>query len=341
MSSFGFLNITGVDGSTSGGGGGGGLPGGINGSVQFNDGGITFGGTSNFLYDPATQQMTATKIKPGVIVDSTSSVGTAGQVLSSTGTALQYITPPAVVVPGAPSDSVQFNKLGVFTGNSTLTFTDVLANETLTVPLVKVRDGIEPIVTGTTQIGNPAKRVGSMNAISATFDDVTITSIYDSTNSIGATDYVLSNNSGNIVWKPEVNVKNYTAQFSADVVQPVLAGTLDLVLQNAIFATGLDFAVPPPVQFMEVLQTGVYQCSYHVDFEGQGPGNGLFTTFLHRTTLPVINTQQQRVFCHNNEYAQLSDTFFISLTAGEIWTLRMIGTTAWAYKNIHIVFYTV
>jgi hypothetical protein len=217
----------------------------------------------------------------------------------------------------------------------------VLANETLTVPLVKVRDGIEPIVTGTTQIGNPAKRVGSMNAISATFDDVTITSIYDSTNSIGATDYVLSNNSGNIVWKPEVNVKNYTAQFSADVVQPVLAGTLDLVLQNAIFATGLDFAVPPPVQFMEVLQTGVYQCSYHVDFEGQGPGNGLFTTFLHRTTLPVINTQQQRVFCHNNEFAQLSDTFFISLTAGEIWTLRMIGTTAWAYKNIHIVFYTV
>ena len=338
MSSFGFLNITGVDGSTSGGGGGGGLPGGINGSVQFNDGGITFGGTSNFLYNSATQQMTATKIKPGVIVDSTNSVGIAGQVLSSTGSALQYITPPAI---GAPNDSVQFNKLGVFTGNSTLTFTDVLANETLTVPLVKVRDGIEPIVTGTTHIGNPSKRVGNMNAISATFDDVTITSIYDSTNSIGATDYVLSNNSGNIVWKPEVNVKNYTAQFSADVVQPVLAGTLDLVLQNATFATGLDFSLPPPVQFMEVLQTGVYQCSYHVDFEGQGPGAGLFTTFLHRTTLPVINTQQQRVTCHNNEHAQLSDTFFISLTAGEIWTLRMIGTTAWAYKNIHIVFYTV
>jgi hypothetical protein len=341
MSSFGFLNITGVDGSTSGGGGGGGLPGGINGSVQFNDGGITFGGTSNFLYNSATQQMTATKIKPGVIVDSTNSVGTAGQVLSSTGTALQYITPPAVVVPGAPSDSVQFNKLGVFTGNSTLTFTDVLANETLTVPLVKVRDGIEPITTGTTSIGTPAKRVGNINAVSATFTTAHINSIYDSTNFIGTTDYVLSNNSGNIVWKPEVNVKNYTAQFSADVVQPVLAGSLALVLQNVTFATGLDFALPPPFQGMEVLETGVYQCSYHVDFEGQGPGPGLFTTFLRRITPSVITTQEQRVTCHSSENAQLSDTFFISLTAGEIWNLQMTGTKAWAYKNIHVVFYTV
>jgi hypothetical protein len=128
MSSFGFLNVSGIDGVGNGSGGGGGFPGGIDKSVQFNDGGLAFGGVSTFLYDKTSSTMTVNKAKPGQIIDRNNSVGTAGQVLSSTGTQLEYVT-PTTVSPGAPSNSVQFNNAGAFGGDSNFIFnptTDVL-----------------------------------------------------------------------------------------------------------------------------------------------------------------------------------------------------------------------
>jgi len=153
MSSFGFLNITGVDGSTSGAAGAS-LPGGINQSVQFNDGGINFGGTSNFLYNSTTQQLSLNRLKPTVIVDGSSSVGTAGQLLSSTGSALQYIT-PTVVGPGAPVDSVQFNNAGVFTGDASFNFDT--ASQRLVVNQVKPT----VIVDGSNSVGTAGQLLSS------------------------------------------------------------------------------------------------------------------------------------------------------------------------------------
>jgi hypothetical protein len=119
MSSFGFLNVSGIDGTGNGSGGGSVFPGGIDKSVQFNDGGLAFGGVSNFLYDKVNNLLTVPKIKPTQILDGINLTGTAGQVLSSTGSGLQYVNAAS---PGAPNTSVQFNQGGVFTGDSNFVF---------------------------------------------------------------------------------------------------------------------------------------------------------------------------------------------------------------------------
>lgn len=128
MSSFGFLNVSGIDGVGSGSGSGGTFPGGIDKSVQFNDGGLAFGGVSTFLYDKVSATLSVNNAKPIQIIDGSNSVGTAGQVLSSTGSGLEFVT-PVPVAPGAPVNSVQFNNAGAFGGDSNLIFnptTDVL-----------------------------------------------------------------------------------------------------------------------------------------------------------------------------------------------------------------------
>jgi hypothetical protein len=123
MSTNGLLNVSGVDGNGGGSGGGGStFPGGIDKSVQFNDGGLMFGGVSSFLYDKVSATLTVNKAKPVQIIDTSNSTGTAGQVLSSTGTGLQYITPTPPTVPGAPNASVQFNNGGVFRGDAAMIF---------------------------------------------------------------------------------------------------------------------------------------------------------------------------------------------------------------------------
>jgi len=128
MSSFGFLNVSGIDGVGSGSGSGGTFPGGIDKSVQFNDGGLAFGGVSTFLYDKVSSTLSVNNAKPIQIIDGSNSVGTAGQVLSSTGSGLAFVT-PIPVAPGAPVNSVQFNNAGAFGGDSNFIFnptTDVL-----------------------------------------------------------------------------------------------------------------------------------------------------------------------------------------------------------------------
>jgi hypothetical protein len=89
MSTFGWSNISGVDDDS------GATPGGINGSVQFNDNGINFAGVSDFTYNDATKTLNVTKIvsnnitgtfiKPITLVDAGGSYGANGQVLKSNG----------------------------------------------------------------------------------------------------------------------------------------------------------------------------------------------------------------------------------------------------------------
>lgn len=94
-------------------------------SVQFNDSG-DFAGDSTFLFDPNTTTLSVPTIQPTSIKDNTNSTGTVGQVLTSTGTGIQFQNQ---VVPGAPVNSVQFNNSGTFGGDSNFIFnpaTDVL-----------------------------------------------------------------------------------------------------------------------------------------------------------------------------------------------------------------------
>ena len=90
-------------------------------SVQYNDDG-DFGGDSSFTFDNSILQLAVRKIKPDVVVDRLNSIGTAGQVLSSTGSALQYIT-PATASPAGTSGDVQFNSSGTFASDSSGFFT--------------------------------------------------------------------------------------------------------------------------------------------------------------------------------------------------------------------------
>lgn len=216
------------------------------------------------------------------------------------------ITTASVTVPGGPNQAVQYNKNGAFAGDLTMTFDDTVGTKTLTV------DKVKPNV------------------------------IIDSTNSVGMAGQVLSSTGTALQFiNPPVQI-TYTANFSSDIARSHVAGSsVSLVLDTETFATGLTFPTPAPVFSMEVIQSGTYICSYHVDFEGNGPGSGNYSTFLRRIAPSALTLQPQRITCYNNEQAQSSDTFLLTLTAGEIWCLQMTGIPAWTTKNINIVFHTV
>jgi alpha-D-ribose 1-methylphosphonate 5-triphosphate synthase subunit PhnH len=148
MSTNGLLNISGLDGN-AGNGSGQSLPGGIDKSVQFNDGGLLFGGTSNFLYDSDVQTLSVNKIKPTAIIDNLNTTGVNGQVLKSTGTGIRFVNE---VGPAAPDTSVQYNKSGVFSGDSDFTFDDT--SNTLSVTNIQSTAVVTSSVKPTTIIDN-------------------------------------------------------------------------------------------------------------------------------------------------------------------------------------------
>jgi hypothetical protein len=86
-------------------------------SVQYNDSG-DFGGDSAFTYNQSTATLAVTNIKPTTITDDVNSVGTSGQYLSSTGTGVDWVTPPTLPVPGGVSTNIQFNNAGSFGGSA-------------------------------------------------------------------------------------------------------------------------------------------------------------------------------------------------------------------------------
>ena len=86
-------------------------------SVQYNDSG-DFGGDSAFTYDSTTNTLAVTNIKPTTITDDVNSVGTSGQYLTSTGTGVDWVTPPTLPVPGGVSTNIQFNNAGAFDGSA-------------------------------------------------------------------------------------------------------------------------------------------------------------------------------------------------------------------------------
>ena len=113
MSTFGWSNISGVDNDSSGG-----LPGGVDGSVQYNDNGLNFAGVSDFIYQDTSKTLSVPIVHPGAITDNTNAVGTANQVLSCNGSGTNSLIWRNEVGPGAPLNSIQFNNAGTFTGSA-------------------------------------------------------------------------------------------------------------------------------------------------------------------------------------------------------------------------------
>ena len=97
--------------------------------------------------------------------DTSNSVGTAGQLLSSTGSALQWVAAPTPVVPAAPVNSIQFNNAGSFGGDSDFTFdssTNTVRVNGKTVVGSNSANALEVFSNGDTEIGFSYSTVGNI-----------------------------------------------------------------------------------------------------------------------------------------------------------------------------------
>ena len=100
--------------------------------------------------------------------------------LSSTGSALQWVAAPPTVTPAAPVNSVQFNNAGAFGGDSDFTF-DTSTN-TLSIPDITLSNYITHTGDSNTRVGFPANdqialRTGGTDRLTIT--DTRITSSND------------------------------------------------------------------------------------------------------------------------------------------------------------------
>ena len=215
-------------------------------SVQFNDSG-DFGGDSSFTFDVNTTTLnvpriivnavgntvgigTATPAYPLDVIgsakmttlrDTTNSIGTAGQLLSSTGAALQWVAAPTPVVPGAPVNSVQFNNAGAFGGDSDFTFD--LSTNTVSVPDISLSNYVTHAGDTDTRVGFPANDEIALrtNGVDRVFIGTTgnvgvgtitpaypldvngsakFTTIRDTANSVGTAGQVLSSTGSALSW---------------------------------------------------------------------------------------------------------------------------------------------
>lgn len=101
--------------------------------------------------------------KVTTIRDTANSVGTAGQLLSSTGSALQWVAAPTTS-PAAPVNSIQFNNAGAFGGDSDFTFdssTNTVRVNGKTVVGSTSSNALEVFSNGDTEIGFSYATVGN------------------------------------------------------------------------------------------------------------------------------------------------------------------------------------
>jgi len=133
------------------------------------------------------------------------------------------------------------------------------------------------------------------------------------------------------------STQSYTANFST-TTNRTNASVASLILDTQTFPTGLQFSVPAPTAVIQVLQTGLYLCSYAVNITNTSASVGSFSTNLRRITPSIQDRQEQRINIPASQIEQLCDTFLIFLTAGETYDLRMSGTTTYDSKNTNLVF---
>jgi hypothetical protein len=311
------------------------VPGGPNQAVQYNKNGV-FSGDATMTFDDSTgvKQLTVSKIKPDVILDNVNSTGSAGQLLSSTGSGIAFINPPSAV-PGLPLNSIQFNKGGVFTGNSKLTYDDTLSNEKMDAPYIRVLNNVEPLIDQTGQVGTTTHKWADMHAVAASIQTLTTTSIYDSTNSIGTTGYVLGNSAGNIVWQPSVT-GTQRAQFSS--TSPVsYIGSSAIVLQTETFTNGVQLTLPPPIQFFEVLVSGNYLVTYNVDFLGTS-GNGQVQAYPRKFFPgPAVFYATQKTWIKNGEYGHVGNSVIIAMSVGDIFNIQIESAANIDVYDVNVV----
>jgi hypothetical protein len=103
------------------------VPGGSNSMIQFNDFG-SFGGNAGLIYDKFLNRtiafdLTAQTLRPTTIIDGVGSPGVMNQVLTSTGSSIEYQNQVSPGGSGAlGNQNIQYNNLGTFTGSGSLIF---------------------------------------------------------------------------------------------------------------------------------------------------------------------------------------------------------------------------
>jgi len=255
-------------------------------------------------------------------------------------------------VPGGPNKAVQYNDGGNFNGNNTFTFDNTLGSEQITAPLIKVSNNVEPVVDGagqvgttvhkwgninsvaarinnlevlnnvvpittmTGQVGTVTKKWGNMNAVSATIDSATLNNIYDSTNSIGVTGYVLGNNLGNIVWQPISTTPLYMMASTNGFRDVPGNSTVVIEFDKFNYNNGFVSTSFPQTTFQS-LNAGVYEASITLWLGNasisQNTTARLFT--LVNTSAPGVQVIDVRHFLGVGDNCHLSSTHFFTLTS--------------------------
>jgi hypothetical protein len=268
-------------------------------SVQFNDAG-SFGGDSSFTFDSNTTTLTvptidvqtlnaSISVTPTIIYDSGNNAGTTGQYLESTGTGLQWTTPP-ITTPAAPFDSVQYNDSGNFAGDSSFTFDS--STSTLTVDNVDAAVSVKP-----TTIIDSAISTGSSGKYLESTGTGVLWSVPPVTTPAAPFDSVQYNDSGNFAGDSSFTFDSVTSTLSVNNVDAAVSITPTTIIDLAS-STGTSG------QYLESTGTGVQwstfptfaQESFLIQNTNGTVNNDLLTQTAFKGTLTKFNATQGRYF---------------------------------------------
>lgn len=301
MSTFGWSNITGIDDFTSTGGSG--LPGGINGSIQYNDLGTDFAGVSNFIYDDNTSTMSVVNVDCDSLVCS-------GNVGANTLTAVTTVgcaTVNATTVNGTTVNSTNVN-------GTTMTATGTVHASSLQ----STTANVSAIATLNTII----------NTNSASFAN----QVYDSTNSAGVNGQFLKSTGSATLWSnlPTPAPFYPSRVFASNTTLGGAIGvnaTATLIIQTVHFANGFT-NLPPPTLFIEISNTGRYAIEVGVTIFCNGPGDATAVLKNIGTIASVATTFQKTHTIQNNHYAHLSDSVVFDFNAGDQYGVQLTSLNA-------------
>lgn len=319
MSTFGWSNITGIDDFTSTGGSG--LPGGINGSIQYNDLGTDFAGVSNFLYNDNTSTMSV------VNVDCTDL--TASGDITSVNVNCTDLT---------ATNSVSANTITATTtmGCATLNATTINATN-ISAATVSTTGSIfsQTNITATNRVNANQVVSTSCNIATATLNTIVNTNsvsfggtVRDSANSAGTNGQVLYSTGTATVWGSLPSI--YPSRVFASNVGAYAVGvnaTVTMIIDTVHFANGFTY-LPPPTLFIEVSNAGRYVIDVGVTIFGSGPGDTTAVLKNIGTIATVAQTFTKTHTVPHNHYAHLSDVVVFDFNAGDQYGVQLTSLNA-------------
>lgn len=314
MSTFGWSNITGIDDFASTGGSG--LPGGINGSIQYNDLGTDFAGVSNFLYNDNTSTMSVVNIDCTDLDASgdITSVNVSCTDLTASGNVSANTITATTTVGCNTLNSTTVNATNILA--STVTTTGSITSQTNINATNRVN--ANQVVSTSCNIALATLNT-IVNTNSATFSGI----VRDSTNSAGTNGQVLISTGTATVWGSLPPV--YPRRVFASNTGPYAVGinaTVTMIIDTVYFANGFT-NLPLPTFFIEVSNAGRYVIETGVTVTSVGPGDVVAILKNTGVIATVSKTFQKSHTIQNGHFAHLSDVVVFDFNAGDQYGVQL------------------